>query len=74
MKQLVFRYNLMLHDMTGGGINPDLSPCKVYKELDGCTAFVDSDSGMLCCYVLPEGLIHPVKYFVPTKWCEVVEL
>ena len=60
--------------MTGGGINPDLSSCKVYKEIDGCTAFVDSDSGMLCCYALLEGMIYPVKYFVPAKWCEVVEL
>lgn len=60
--------------MTGGGINPDLSSCKAYKEIDGCTAFVDLDSGMLCCYALLEGMIYPVKYFVPTKWCEVVEL
>lgn len=47
---------------------------RVYKDIDGCKAFVDGDSGMLCCYTLPEGLIYPVKYFVPTKWCEVIEL
>ena len=74
MKQYVFRYNLMVQDMSGGGINPALSSCNVYKDIDGHTAFVDGDSGMLCCYALPEGLIYPVKYFVPTKWCEEVEL
>lgn len=74
MKQYVFHYNLMVQDMSGGGINPTLSSCNVYKDIDGCKAFVDGDSGMLCCYTLPEGLIYPVKYFVPTKWCEVIEL
>ena len=74
MKQYVFRYNLMVQDMSGGGINSALSSCIVYKDIDGRTAFVDGDSGMLCCYVLPEGLIYPVKFFVPTKWCEEVDM
>lgn len=30
MKQYVFRYNLMVQDMSGGGINPTLSSCNVY--------------------------------------------
>ena len=35
MKNYVFRYSLMVQDMAGGGINPDLSACKIYKEIDG---------------------------------------
>ena len=30
MKNYVFRYSLMVQDMAGGVINPDLSACKVY--------------------------------------------
>ena len=33
MKTYVFSYQLMVKDMAGGGINPDLSACKVYKEI-----------------------------------------
>ena len=52
MKNYVFRYSLMVQDMAGGGINPDLSACKVYKEIDGRNTFVDRQSGLLCCYAL----------------------
>ena len=30
MKNYVFRYSLMIQDMAGGGINPDLSACGKY--------------------------------------------
>ena len=74
MKSYVFRYSLMVQDMSGGGINPDLSACEVYKEIDGRNTFVDSESGLLCCYSLKEGVIYPIKYYVPSSWCEEVEL
>ena len=74
MKNYVFRYSLMVQDMAGGGINPDLSACKVYKELDGRNTFVDRQSGLLCCYALHDGMNYPMKYYVPSSWCEVVEL
>ena len=41
MKHYVFRYNLMVQDMAGGGINPDLSSCEKYKAIDGRNTFVD---------------------------------
>ena len=45
MKNYVFRYSLMVQDMAGGGINPDLSACKIYKEIDRRNTFVDRQSG-----------------------------
>ena len=74
MKHYVFRYILMVQDMAGGGINPDLSACKIYNEIDGRNTFVDRQSGLLCCYTLIDGCNYPAKYYVPTSWCEVVEL
>ena len=74
MNNYVFRYSLMKQDMAGGGINPDLSACKVYKEIDGRNVFVDRESNSLCCYALHEGCNYPTKYYVPSSWCEVVEL
>ena len=74
MKNYVFRYHLMVQDMSGGGINPDLSACKVYKEIDGRNVFVDRESNLLCCYALHDGCNYPTKYYVPSSWCEVVEL
>ena len=74
MKHYVFRFNLMVQDMAGGGINPDLSACKIYNEIDGRNTFVDRQSGLLCCYNLIEGCNYPLKYYVPSSWCEVVEL
>ena len=49
MKNYVFRYSLMVRDMAGGGINPDLSSCKVYKEIDGRNGFVDRENNLMCC-------------------------
>ena len=49
MKHYVFRYNLMVQDMAGGGINPDLSACEKYKAIDGRNTFVDRQSGLICC-------------------------
>ena len=74
MKNYVFRYSLMVQDMAGGGISPDLSACKVYKEIDGRNVFVDRKTNLLCCYALHEGCNYPTKYYVPKSWCEVVEL
>lgn len=74
MKTYVFSYQLMVKDMAGGGINPDLSACKVYKEIDGRHVFVDKENNLMCCYALHEGNNHPTKYYVPSSWCEVVEL
>ena len=74
MKNYVFRYQLMVQDMAGGGINPDLSACKVYKEIDGRNVFVDRKCNLLCCYALHDGNNYPTKYYVPSSWCEVVEL
>ena len=74
MKYNVFRYHLMVQDMAGGGINPDLSACKAYKEIDGRHVFVDKESNSLCCYALHEGCNYPTKYYVPSSWCEGVEL
>ena len=45
MKNYVFRYSLMVQDMAGGGINPDLSSCEKYKVIDGRNTFVDRQSG-----------------------------
>ena len=44
MKNYVFRYSLMVQDMAGGGINPDLSSCKKYKEIDGRNTY-DEEKG-----------------------------
>ena len=74
MKNYVFRYSLMVQDMAGGGINPDLSACKVYKEIDGRNVFIDEESNSMCCYTLHDGCNYPTKYYVPSSWCEVVEL
>ena len=74
MKHYVFRYNLMVQDMAGGGINPDLSACGKYKAIDGRNTFVDRQSGLLCCYSLIDGCNYPLKYYVPKSWCEVVDL
>ena len=60
--------------MAGGGINPDLSSCVKYKAIDGRNVFVDRPSGLLCCFNLIEGCNYPAKYYVPSSWCEVVEL
>ena len=74
MKNYVFRYSLMVQDMAGGGINPDLSACKIYKEIDGRNVFVDKENNLMCCYALHDGNNYPTKYYVPSSWCEVVEL
>ena len=74
MKQLVFRYELMSKDMSGGGINPEYSALKQLKDIDGRIVFRDKESGLLCCYGLQEGFALPVKYYIPSSWCEVVEL
>ena len=74
MKNYVFRYSLMVQDMAGGGINPDLSACKVYKEIDGRNVFIDRETNSLCCYALHDGNNYPTKYYVPSSWCVVVEL
>ena len=74
MKHYVFRYKLMVQDMSGGGINPDLSACEKYKAIDGRNVFVDRSCNLLCCYNLIDGCNYPLKYYVPKSWCEVVEL
>ena len=74
MKYNVFRYELMEKDMTGGNINPNQSALKYLKEIDGRITFVDRETGLLCCYVLHEGNKLPLKYYVPSSWCEEVEL
>ena len=74
MKQLVFRYELMVKDMAGGGINPEHSALEQLKDIDGRNTFVDRQSGLLCCYSLIDGCNYPLKYYVPKSWCEVVEL
>ena len=68
MKNYVFRYSLMVQDMAGGGINPDLSACKVYKEIDGRNVFVDRETNSICCYALHDGCNYPTKYYVPKSW------
>ena len=74
MKYNVFRYELMVKDMTGGGINPVHSPLEQLKDIDGRITFKDKESGLLCCYALHEGFDFPMKYYVPSSWCEEVEL
>lgn len=74
MKYYVFRYELMVKDMSGGGINPNHSSLKQLKNIDGCMAIKDKESGLLCCYALYEGTDLKMKYYVPSSWCEVVEL
>ena len=74
MKQLIFRYELMAKDMSGGGINPENSALEHLKDIDGRIVFRDKESGLLCCYALHEGFALPTKYYIPSSWCEVVEL
>ena len=74
MKNYVFRYSLMVQDMAGGGINPERSSLEKLKDIDGRIAFRDKETGLLCCYALHEGYMYPTKYYVPSSWCEVVEL
>ena len=64
MKNYVFRYSLMVQDMAGGGINPDLSSCEKYKAIDGRNTFVDRQSGLLCCYSLIDGCNYPMKSLI----------
>ena len=74
MKHYVFRYSLMAKDMSGGGINPEHSALEHLKDIDGRIVFRDKESGLLCCYVLQEGFALPTKYYVPSSWCEQIEL
>ena len=74
MKQLIFRYELMVKDMAGGGINPEHSTLQQLKDIDGRIVFKCKESGLLCCYALHDGMNFPMKYYVPSSWCEVVEL
>ena len=74
MKTTIFRYELMVKDMAGGGINPEHSTLEQLKDIDGRITFKDKESGLLCCYALHEGFDLPMKYYVPSSWCEVVEL
>ena len=74
MKYYVFRYHLMEQDMTGGGINPEHSALDQLKDIDGRIIFRDKESGLLCCYALHDGFLYPTKYYIPSSWCEVVEL
>ena len=74
MKNYVFRYSLMVKDMAGGGVNPELSSLEKLKDIDGRITFRDKETGLLCCYALHEGCLYPTKYYIPTSWCEVVEL
>ena len=74
MKFTVFRYELMVKDMAGGGINPDHSTLEQLKDIDGRITFKDADSGLLCCYALRDGMNLPMKYYVPSSWCEEVDM
>ena len=74
MKYYVFRYSLMVKDMSGGGINPECSALEKLKDIDGRIAFRDKETGLLCCYALHDGFLLPTKYYIPSSWCEVVEL
>ena len=74
MKQLVFRYELMVKDMAGGGINPEHSTLEQLKDIDGRIVLKCKESGLSCCYALHDGMNFPMKYYVPSSWCEVVEL
>lgn len=74
MKYTIFRYELMVKDMAGGGINPEHSTLEQLKHIDGCITFKDKESCLLCCYALHEGFDFPMKYYVPSSWCEEVEL
>ena len=74
MKMTVFRYELMVKDMAGGGINPAHSALEQIKDIDGRITYVDKESGLLCCYKLQNGMNYPMKYYVPKSWCEEVEL
>ena len=74
MKYTIFRYELMVKDMTGGGINPAHSALEQLKDIDGCVTFQDKDSGLLFCYDFRDGIDSPMKYYVPSSWCEEVEL
>ena len=74
MKQLIFRYELMAKDMSGGGINPEHSALEQLKDIDGRIVFRDKESGLLCCYALQEGFALPMKYYIPSSWCEEIEL
>ena len=74
MKCTIFRYELMVKDMAGGGINTEHSSLEQLKDIDGRMTFQDKESGLLCCYHLHEGMNFPMKYYVPSSWCEVVEL
>ena len=74
MKMTIFRYDLMVKDMAGGGINAEHSSLEQLKDIDGRMTFQDKESGLLCCYHLHEGMNFPMKYYVPSSWCEEVEL
>ena len=74
MKMTILRYELMVKDMAAGGINPEHSTLEQLKDIDGRMTFQDKESGLLCCYHLHEGMNFPMKYYVPSSWCEEVEL
>ena len=74
MKMTIFRYELMVKDMAGGGINAEHSSLEQLKDIDGRMTFQDKESGLLCCYHLHEGMNFPMKYYIPSSWCEEVEL
>ena len=75
MKQLVFRYELLTHDINLKGYPNGIPDCfKAFKVIDGRTVFVDKEDGTLVCYGLQDGCNYPTKYAVLRSWCEVVEL
>ena len=47
MTYTVFRYELMVKDMAGGGINPEHSTLEQLKDIDGRITFKDKESGLL---------------------------
>ena len=75
MKQLVFRYDLLTHDINLKGYPNGIPDCfKVYKVIDGRNVFIDKEDGTLVCYGLQDGCNYPTKYAVLSSWCEEVEL
>ena len=75
MKQLVLRYNLLTQDVRIQGYPNGIPDCfKAFEVIDGRTAFVDKEDGLLVCYALKDGCNYPIKYNVLRSWCEEVEL
>ena len=47
MKMTIFRYELMVKDMAGGGINAEHSTLEQLKDIDGRITYKDKESGLL---------------------------